>query len=106
MVVCCGAELAAKVRSLRNHGMEPRYFQRWIGGNFRLDTLQAAVLNVKLPHLDGWSAGRASRAAVYRAQFQRAGLAGAVSLPEEPWAASGVRNHHIYNQFVIRVRQR
>jgi dTDP-4-amino-4,6-dideoxygalactose transaminase len=86
--------------------MEPRYFHQFIGGNFRLDAIQAAVLNVKLPHLDTWSAGRRARAAFYRTEFAAAGLTDTVTLPVEPWAASGLPNHHIYNQFVIRAPER
>lgn len=106
MVVCRDDALAAKIKSLRNHGMEPRYYHKWIGGNFRLDAIQAAVLNVKLPHLDAWSAGRRARAAFYRTEFAQAGLTGTVTLPVEPWADTGVPNHHIYNQFVIRAPKR
>ena len=106
MVVCRDGELAARLRSLRNHGMEPRYFHQWIGGNFRLDALQAAVLNIKLPHLDTWGAGRRARAAFYREEFRRAGLEGTLTLPVEPWAGTGVENHHIYNQFIIRAPRR
>jgi dTDP-4-amino-4,6-dideoxygalactose transaminase len=106
MVVCQDAELAAKVRALRNHGMEPRYFHQWIGGNFRLDAIQAAVLNVKLPHLDAWSAGRQQRAAYYRTEFHRHGLDAILALPIEPWSNAGVAHHHIYNQFVVRAPQR
>ena len=106
MVVCRDGELATKMRALRNHGMEPRYFHKWIGGNFRLDAIQAAVLNVKLPHLDTWSAGRRERAAFYRHEFARHGLNHVIGLPVEPFAGTGLTNHHIYNQFVIRVPKR
>jgi dTDP-4-amino-4,6-dideoxygalactose transaminase len=106
MVVCRDANLASKLRSFRNHGMEPRYYHKWIGGNFRLDALQAAVLNVKLPHLDGWGEGRRARAEFYRAEFRRAGLEDWLSLPIEPWAGAGVAHHHIYNQFIVRVPER
>lgn len=106
MVVCHDDELAAKLKALRNHGMEPRYFHKWIGGNFRIDAIQAAVLQIKLPHLDEWSAGRRARAAFYRAGFEQRGLLGKITLPVEPWANSGRANHHIYNQFVIRTSQR
>jgi dTDP-4-amino-4,6-dideoxygalactose transaminase len=106
MVTCRDAEMAAKIKALRNHGMEPRYFHRWIGGNFRLDAIQAAVLNVKLPHLDAWSAARRAHAAFYRAEFERLGLAEILTLPVEPYAQSGLANHHIYNQFVVRAPQR
>ena len=74
---------------------------RGIGGNFRLDALQAAVLRVKLPHLAGWNDGRRARAATYRDLFERAGLLDRVRIPSEP---DGRR--HIYHQYVIRVRDR
>jgi dTDP-4-amino-4,6-dideoxygalactose transaminase len=86
--------------------MEPRYYHHSIGGNFRIDAIQSAVLSVKLPHLDAWGAGRRARAAFYRAEFARCGLLEKVKLPVEAFAARGVENHHIYNQFIIRVPQR
>ena len=96
------AKLAAKLMKLRVHGMEPKYYHELIGGNFRLDEIQAAVLNVKLPHLDSWSDARQRNAAFYDAAFARAGLNGKVSTP--PPAAKGSR--HIYNQYCIRVERR
>jgi dTDP-4-amino-4,6-dideoxygalactose transaminase len=96
------AALAAKMMKLRVHGMEPKYFHELIGGNFRLDEIQAAVLNVKLPHLDDWSAARGRNAAFYDAAFRRANLAGKVVTP--PPAATGSR--HIYNQYCIRTERR
>ena len=104
MVVCRDDALAAKIRALRNHGMEVRYYHRWLGGNFRIDALQSAILHVKLPHLDTWSAGRRARAAFYRRAFARHALP--ITLPAEVYADSGVLNHHIYNQFIIRAPQR
>ena len=104
MVVCRDGELAAKIKALRNHGMQVRYYHQWIGGNFRIDAIQSAVLGVKLPHLDAWSAGRRARAAHYRAAFARRSLP--ITLPAEVYAESGLANHHIYNQFIIRVPQR
>ncbi len=106
MVVCRDAALAAKIRALRNHGMEVRYYHQWIGGNFRIDAIQSAVLHVKLPHLDPWSAGRRARAAFYRETFARHSLLEKVTLPTEAFARSGVVNHHIYNQFIIRAPER
>ncbi len=102
MVVCRDTALAARLRAFRNHGMEVRYFHKWIGGNFRIDAIQSAVLGVKLPHLDEWSAARRSRAAFYRRKF--AGVP--ITLPVEPWESSGIVNHHIYNQFIIRTPRR
>jgi dTDP-4-amino-4,6-dideoxygalactose transaminase len=94
-------ELAEKLRVLRVHGGKPKYYHSMIGGNFRIDELQAAVLNVKLRHLDGWTAGRQRNAAIYRELFAKAGLGDAVTLPYE---MPGGR--HIYNQFIVRVRNR
>jgi dTDP-4-amino-4,6-dideoxygalactose transaminase len=94
-------QLAAKMMKLRVHGMEPKYFHELIGGNFRLDELQAAVLNVKLPHLDAWSAARARNAAFYDAAFARAGLTPVRTPPPAPRGA-----RHIYNQYCIRSARR
>ncbi len=96
----------ALVRSMRMHGMQTQYFHEHVGGNFRLDALQAAALSVKLPHLDGWSDARRANAAIYRRLFADRGLQDHVTVPAEPHAGSGVRHHHIYHQFVIRVAQR
>jgi dTDP-4-amino-4,6-dideoxygalactose transaminase len=106
MIVCRDEALAEKIRVLRNHGMGQRYHHHMVGGNFRLDALQAAILRIKLPHLDGWSAMRRANAARYRAGFEAAGLG--TALPAEAFAAHSatVANHHIYNQFVIRVPRR
>ena len=93
--------LAARLEILRVHGGKPKYFHKVIGGNFRLDEIQAAVLNVKLPHLDSWSAARQRNAAFYDAAFARAGLAGQVTTPK---ALAGGR--HIYNQYCIRTARR
>ena len=98
--------LAHKLRVCRQHGMEPRYFHHFVGGNFRLDEIQAAVLKVKLPHLDGWSATRRAIADQYREEFTRRGLEKHVRLPAEPFRNRGLTNHHIYHQFVIATEQR
>jgi dTDP-4-amino-4,6-dideoxygalactose transaminase len=92
--------LAREVRLLRNHGAEPRYLHKRIGGNFRLDALQAAVLRVKLPHLAEWTGRRRENAAEYHRLFHEASIPG-LGLPSEPegW-------HHIYNQFVVSVPER
>jgi dTDP-4-amino-4,6-dideoxygalactose transaminase len=95
------AELAERLRILRVHGGKPKYYHALIGGNFRIDELQAAVLNIKFRHLDAWSAGRQRNAAYYDAAFARAQLGDALATPH---AAGGAR--HIYNQYVIRVRDR
>ncbi len=93
--------LAHEVRLLRNHGAEPKYIHKRIGGNFRLDALQAAVLRVKLPHLARWTGMRRDNAARYDALFADAGLAGRIALPVEP---AGRR--HIFNQYTVRVPER
>ncbi len=106
--------LAHKARLLRNHGAEPKYYHKIVGGNFRLDALQAAVLRIKLKYLDGWTAGRQRNAGRYRKLFSKIGLTAtdgrptasagqtpAIVLPtEEP------ERRHIYNQFVIRTDRR
>jgi dTDP-4-amino-4,6-dideoxygalactose transaminase len=106
MVTCADAALAAKIRALRNHGMEPRYFHKWIGGNFRIDAIQSAVLSVKLPHLDTWGAARRKNAERYRGAFAARGLDKVLALPVESWNGTGTENHHIYNQFIIRSKKR
>lgn len=93
--------LAAKLRMLRVHGMEPKYYHALIGGNFRIDEIQAAVLLVKLRHLENWHAGRQQNAAYYDRAFKAAGLTARVATPT---ARPGHR--HIYNQYVIRVPDR
>jgi dTDP-4-amino-4,6-dideoxygalactose transaminase len=106
MVVCQDDALANRLRTLRNHGMEPRYYHSLIGGNFRIDALQSAILHIKLPHLDTWSARRSEHAAFYRTALEAHGVLDRVTLPVESWANDGVANHHIYNQFIIRVPRR
>jgi len=101
MVTTGDPGLAARLRVLRNHGAEPKYYHKLIGGNFRLDALQAAVLRVKLRHLEAWSAARQENAARYRRLLAAAAPAGKVRLPPE---LPGRR--HIYNQFCIRVERR
>ncbi len=106
MVICRDETLANKVRICRQHGMERRYFHQFVGGNFRLDEIQAAILNVKLPHLDEWSAARRVVADRYREEFKRHGLAHRIQLPAEPYRDHGLTNQHIYHQFVIRTPDR
>lgn len=105
LVTCPDGTLAKKIRVLREHGMEPRYYHHLIGGNFRLDEIQAAILDVKLPHLSAWSAARRTAADFYGQEFGRAGLTDAVTLPAEPYR-NLVENHHIYHQYVIRTSRR
>jgi dTDP-4-amino-4,6-dideoxygalactose transaminase len=101
MCVTNDPALAERMEILRVHGGKPKYYHALIGGNFRLDELQAAVLNIKLTHLDAWSAGRQKNAAFYDAAFRRARGSAAV---QRPVVAAAVR--HIYNQYVIRVPRR
>lgn len=95
------ARLAGEIRLLRNHGAEPKYFHKRVGGNFRMDALQAAVLRVKLPHLARWTAMRRENAARYDALFAASGLGGRVVPPVTPSERS-----HIFNQYVVRVPDR
>ncbi len=105
-IICDDDELAARLRTFRQHGMEPRYFHQVVGGNFRLDAFQAAILKVKLPHLDAWSAARRRVADVYREKFEAAGLTTTLTLPAEPYRDRGLTNDHIYHQYVIRAPRR
>ena len=89
--------LAQKLIDYRVHGMRPKYYHHYVGGNFRIDALQAAILHVKLPHLETWHEGRRRNAETYRALFAEAKMGERVVLPTE---LPGRR--HIYNQFVIR----
>ena len=100
LVTTSDAGLARKLKLIRTHGMEPKYYHHMVGANFRLDALQAAVLRVKLPHLAAWSDARRANASRYRALFADAAL-GDVTLPTE-----APDRTHIYNQFVIRVPER
>ena len=107
MVVTNSAELAEKLRVLRVHGGKPKYYHKVIGGNFRLDTIQAAILNVKLNYLDGWTKRRRQNADRYRLLFKESGLLEkGMVLPEAVYAGTAAANDHIYNQFVIRVSER
>lgn len=97
MVTVQDEAVAARIRQLRVHGMKEHYRHVEVGGNFRLDALQAAILRVKLPELDGWTARRQENAARYRTLFQAAGLEGVVGLPDPgPYRA-------VWNQYVVRV---
>jgi len=100
MVVTNDPARAERLAILRAHGSRPKYHHKVIGGNFRLDTLQAAVVKAKLPHLDGWTEGRRRNAARYDRLFLENGLLPAVTLP----AARATR--HIYNQYAIRTTRR
>jgi dTDP-4-amino-4,6-dideoxygalactose transaminase len=94
-------DLARRARLLRTHGMEPKYYHHFVGANFRMDALQAAILRVKAPHLAEWTEGRRANAARYRELFREAGLGEAIKLPPAP-----TDRLHIYNQFVIQTAER
>lgn len=98
MVTTDDPSLAKSVARLRVHGMEPKYHHHEVGFNSRIDALQAAVLRVKLRHLDAWTEGRRAVAARYRELFAEDGLDALVTLPVERPG-----HHHVYNQFVVRV---
>lgn len=109
--------LAEKLRILRVHGGKPKYYHKIIGGNFRLDAIQAAVLNVKLPHLDTWTEKRQKNADSYTNHFKNYGLAAeegklefdkdnSVLLPKAVYRNNNLKHYHIYNQYVIRVQKR
>jgi dTDP-4-amino-4,6-dideoxygalactose transaminase len=91
-------ELADQLRLLRVHGMRPRYYHEAVGINSRLDTIQAAVLNVKLPNLEAWTAARRRNAKRYQQLFHAAGLSKQIVVPQETTGT------HVWNQFTIRVR--
>lgn len=108
MVVTNDADLAERMKVLRVHGGKPKYYHKMIGGNFRLDTIQAAVLNVKLDYLDEWTRRRQENARRYETLFQQSGVVqkGKVRLPDPVYRESGAKHYHIYNQFVLRVEKR
>jgi len=117
MVVTMDKELGEKLKIMRVHGGKPKYYHKMIGGNFRLDAIQAGVLSVKLPHLDSWSEARRGNAEHYTKLFVAAGLSqeegrieldeqNKVLLPKPIYKNESLKNYHIYNQYVIRVENR
>jgi dTDP-4-amino-4,6-dideoxygalactose transaminase len=92
------AELAAKLRVLRDHGQQPRYYHHSVGLNSRLDAVQAAVLNVKLPYVDRWAAARQRHADRYTVEFAERGIEDAIVPPQ---TADG--RGHVWNQYTVRV---
>jgi dTDP-4-amino-4,6-dideoxygalactose transaminase len=108
MVVTNDTDLAERMKVLRVHGGKPKYYHKVIGGNFRLDTIQAAVLNVKLNYLDQWTQRRQENAKRYETLFQQSGVVqkGKVRLPDSVYRDSGAKHYHIYNQFVLRAENR
>jgi dTDP-4-amino-4,6-dideoxygalactose transaminase len=117
LVVTNNDELGEKLHILRVHGGKPKYYHKIIGGNFRLDAIQAAILNVKLPHLNSWSEKRRRNADLYTKLFVDAGLCteegkidfsenSKVLLPKPIYKNPDIINYHIYNQYIIRVQRR
>ncbi len=130
MVTTSNPELADRIRLFRNHGYRPKYYNKVVGGNFRLDAIQAAVLRVKLKYLDRWTEARQRNASTYRRLFAQAGLNVALdslqcmqencqgvsydnmisceltSVPGIVLPLESGKGRHIYNQFVIRIRER
>jgi dTDP-4-amino-4,6-dideoxygalactose transaminase len=108
MVVTNDSSLADRIRILRVHGSQPKYYHTVIGGNFRIDAIQAAILNVKLTYLDGWTRRRRENARRYVRLFEESGVLkkAGVILPQAVYEGSGAVHGHIYNQFVIRVPER
>jgi dTDP-4-amino-4,6-dideoxygalactose transaminase len=101
MVTTNDEKLFQKLVYLRNHGAHPKYYHKMIGGNFRLDAIQAVVLDIKLKYLDKWTAGRQTNADYYTKGFNERNLKQAVNTP---LAQKNYR--HIYNQFILRVQNR
>jgi dTDP-4-amino-4,6-dideoxygalactose transaminase len=108
MILTDSEKWANNARILRVHGAQNKYFHDTIGGNFRLDALQAAVLQVKLEYLDGWSEKRKKNALLYDRLLEEAGLisAGFIQVPEAVYKNTGISRYHIYNQYVIRAQMR
>jgi dTDP-4-amino-4,6-dideoxygalactose transaminase len=113
MVVTNDAAFADLLRMLRNHGAEPKYYHSRIGGNFRLDPIQATVLRIKLKHLEQWHDNRRKNASYYNKLFAQTPLVHdeRIVLPmalysKQAVEAGGNKNYHIYNQYIIRVQDR
>ena len=117
LVVTNNDVLEHSLRIKRVHGGEPKYYHKVIGGNFRLDAIQAAVVSVKLPHLNSWSEQRRENASLYNRLFKKMGLATdtgftffnsaeKVLLPKAVYKNNSLKNYHIYNQYIIRVEER
>lgn len=108
MVLTDEEELAQKLKLLRGHGSRNKYFYDILGGNFRLDALQASILRVKLKYLETWHQKRREKALYYNKIFQESGLVeeGKIQIPEPLYKDSGVKNYHIYHQYVLRAKER
>lgn len=110
-------ELYTQLKQMRNHGMEPKYHHKFVGGNFRMDAIQALALNEKLPHLNDWQTKRRENAHKYNELFIEKGLseqtgvlefdsANRLLLPKEVYADADIRFPHTYHQYVIRFENR
>ena len=113
MVVTNNSELAERMEQLRMHGMSPKYHHSMVGGNFRMDPIQAVALDVKLPHLGDWHKARRKNAANYNQLFMESGLVddGRIGLPEAVYKdladnTQDEPDYHIYNQYIIRLNNR
>jgi dTDP-4-amino-4,6-dideoxygalactose transaminase len=107
MVVTNDRVRAERLRCLRAHGANPKYYHKVLGGNFRLDAIQAAIVSAKLPHLDAWTAARQRNAQQYERLFADAGLATAGPRQKQRVGLPRVAtDRHIFNQYVIRVSER
>lgn len=106
MVVTRDGAFAEKLVYMRNHGAKPKYYHKMVGGNFRLDPIQAAALRVKLPYLDSWHKKRASNAQFYNQLFDKSGLVDEQIVTTPKVVYPEEKNVHIYNQYIIRVKKR
>jgi dTDP-4-amino-4,6-dideoxygalactose transaminase len=108
MILTNDESLAQKTKLLRVHGSRDKYFYEILGGNFRLDALQAAILRVKLKYLESWQQKRIEKASYYDSVFKQSGLReeGQIKIPESPYKDKGVKSYHVYHQYVIRSEQR
>ncbi len=105
MATCRTHEAATQLRLMRNHGMEQRYYHHSVGGNFRIDAIQAAILHIKLPFTDAWNAARRRNAESYTEKIAAAGLGEFLTLPVRPFAGQ-VESDHVFHQFVLRADRR
>lgn len=108
MVLTDDEALAEKLKLLRVHGSRDKYFYEIVGGNFRLDALQAAVLRVKLKYLDGWLEKRREKASYYDEKFKESGLVeeGWILPPKPLFKSFGLKNYHTYHQYAVRAKDR
>ncbi len=108
MILTDEEKLAKNLKMLRVHGSRDKYYYETVGGNFRLDALQAGILRIKLRHLDGWLEGRKEKASYYDKRFEESGLVekGWIFPPKALYKNKGLKNYHTYHQYVIRAKKR